>query len=400
MRVSTADFYARSLIGMRDRQSALAQVQRQLGNGLRLENPVDDPAGAASVSRLDAALAAGDSYSAMVNRANAAMAAEEGALTSVNDVLNRVRELTLQAQSAAQSQESRRAIATEVEALRAQLLSLANSRGADGEYLFAGYSVSVPPFQETAGVVKYVGDAGQRTLELSPGNNIAIADPGSSVFAGARAGNGTFVSAAAPTNSGTLMIGGTAVVGGFVPDDYTVSFAVAADGTASYTVTNALFATVASGVYADGDTLAFNGVTLNLSGIPAGGDSLSVTPAGRQDVFSALSELADALYLPDATPAQRAAQTNRLSRSLETLDQQLTHLSSVRANLGSRLKAAEVVADAHAGSALQIQQALSDVRDLDYAEAATRLAQNITGLQAAQEAFSRLANLSLFNYLR
>ena len=33
-------------------------------------------------------------------------------------------------------------------------------------------------------------------------------------------------------------------------------------------------------------------------------------------------------------------------------------------------------------------------------EAATRLAQNLTALQAVQETFTRLANLSLFNYLR
>jgi flagellar hook-associated protein 3 FlgL len=67
---------------------------------------------------------------------------------------------------------------------------------------------------------------------------------------------------------------------------------------------------------------------------------------------------------------------------------------------GSRPQAAAVVADAHAGAKLQIQQALSQVQDLDYAQASTRLAKNVTGLQAAQEAFSRLANLSLFNFLR
>lgn len=400
MRVSTAGFYARSLISMRDRQTALAEVQRQLGNGLRLTNPADDPSGAANVSRLDGALAAGNSYSAMVDSANAAMAAEEGALTSVVDVLQRVRELTVQAQSAAQSRESRQAIATEVKALRAQLVSLANSRGADGGYLFAGYSVSAPPFQEVAGVVSYVGDAGQRTLELSPGNHVAVADAGSTVFAGARAGNGTFVSAVSASNAGTLMVGGTDLIGNFVPDDYTVSFVVAADGSVSYTVTGALSGPVAGGPYTDGDTLSFNGVRLNLSGKPANGDSLIVGPAGRQDVFAALTELVGALNVPDTTPVLRAAQANRLNRSIESLDQQLTHLSSVRANVGSRLKTAEVVADAHAGSKLQIQEALSSARDLDYAEAATRLSKNLIGLQAAQEAFSRLANLSLFNYLR
>ena len=397
MRVSTADFYARSLATMQQRETVLAQVQRQLGSGLRLENPVDDPSGAASVSRFSAALAAGSSFDETVNRANAALMAEEGTLASVGDVLQRVRELALQGLSSAQSVQSRAGLAAEVEALRGQLLSLANSRGADGEHLFAGYSVDTPPFQESAGVVSYVGDGGQRRLEIGPGNSIAIADTGATVFAGARAGNGSFVSAADQQRAG---IGGTAVVGSFVPDDYTVAFSVAADGSVTYTVTGATAGVVASGSYLDGDTIGFNGVSLDLTGTPGDGDVISVKPAARQDVFAALSELADALRQADGSPQLRAAQANRLNRSIEQVDQQLVHVSSVRADVGSRLKAADVAADANAGARLQIEQALSDVRDLDYAEASTRLAKNLTALQAVQETFTRLANLSLFNYLR
>ena len=399
MRVSTADFYARSLATMQRRETLVAQVQRQLGSGLKLENPVDDPAGAASVSRYNAALTAGDAFDATVQRANAALSAEEGALSSVGDVLQRVRELTVQGLSAAQSVQSRAGIAAEVEALRGQLVALANSRGPDGEHLFAGYSVNTPPFQDSNGQVQYVGDGGQRRLEIGPGNSIAIADAGQAVFAGAPAGNGTFVTAAGSGNGGALQVGATAVVGSFEPDQYEVRFTTAADGSISYTVTGTS-GTVASGSYHDGDTLSFNGVSLALSGTPADGDTLTVQPAGRQDMFALLGELADALRQPDTTPAQRAAQATRLNRVLENLDQQLGHVSSVRADVGSRLKAAEVAADASAGAKLQIEQALSATQDLDYADASTRLAKNLTALQAVQETFSRLANLSLFNYLR
>jgi flagellar hook-associated protein 3 FlgL len=400
MRVSTADFYARSLASMQQRETLVSQLQRQLGSGLKLENPVEDPAGAASVSRFSAALAAGASFDATVHRANAALMAEEDALASVGDVLQRVRELALQGLSSAQSVQSRAGLAAEVLALRGQLMVLANGSGPDGEHLFAGYSVGAPPFQESGGVVGYVGDDGQRRLEIGPGNSIAVADAGSTVFAGARAGNGSFVTAAGPANAGTLLVGSTAVVGSYVPDDYTVAFGVSGTGAVSYTVTNSAAAVVASGSYTEGDTLNFNGVSLTLSGAPANGDVVTVTPAARQDMFAALTDLAQALRLVDATPQSRAVQANQLSRVLETLDQQLVHVSSVRADVGSRLKAADVAADASAGARLQIEQALSDVRDLDYADAATRLAKNLTALQAVQETFSRLSNLSLFNHLR
>jgi flagellar hook-associated protein 3 FlgL len=104
--------------------------------------------------------------------------------------------------------------------------------------------------------------------------------------------------------------------------------------------------------------------------------------------------------MPVGTQQQQAVQVNQLNRSLEALDQQLLHVSSVRSDVGSRMKAAEVAADAGAGVRLQLEQALSNLRDLDYAEAATQLAKNLTALQAVQETFSRLANLSLFNFLR
>ena len=237
-------------------------------------------------------------------------------------------------------------------------------------------------------------------LEIGAGNSIAVADAGSTVFAGARAGNGSFVTATATANAGSLLVGSTSVVGSLVPDDYTVAFSVDAAGAITYTVTGATSGPVASGSYTPGDTLNFNGVSLATSGTPANGDILTVSPAGQQDAFAVLSEIAAALSLPDGTAQQSAEQGNRLTRALESLDQQMGQVSSVRADVGARMKAAEVASDANAGAKLQIQQALSNVQDLDYAEASTRLAKNLTALQAVQETFSRVSGLSLFNYLR
>uniref|UniRef100_UPI003565D8D7 flagellar hook-associated protein FlgL n=1 Tax=Immundisolibacter sp. TaxID=1934948 RepID=UPI003565D8D7 len=246
MRVSTSNFYILSLASMQARQADLDRVQRQLGSGLKLLQPADNPGAAASINRFQATLAATDAFTANINRANAALGAEESALSSVGDVLNRVRELTLQGLNAGQSAESRRGIAVEVRAMRSQLMALANSVGSDGEYLFAGYKVTTPPYQETAGVVSYVGDAGQRTLELSPGNNVVVADAGSAVFGSAREGNGVFRTVAGLANTGSLVVGGTAVVGAFIPDTYTASFTVGVDGVVSYSVTGAVSGPVAS----------------------------------------------------------------------------------------------------------------------------------------------------------
>jgi len=43
---------------------------------------------------------------------------------------------------------------------------------------------------------------------------------------------------------------------------------------------------------------------------------------------------------------------------------------------------------------------LSNLRDLDYTEAASRLSLQMTALQAAQQTFQRVQGMSLFNLLK
>jgi flagellar hook-associated protein 3 FlgL len=56
--------------------------------------------------------------------------------------------------------------------------------------------------------------------------------------------------------------------------------------------------------------------------------------------------------------------------------------------------------DLHDGVDAVNQKVLADVRDLDYAEAITRLTKEQFILQAAQQTFSKISNLSLFDFLR
>ena len=49
---------------------------------------------------------------------------------------------------------------------------------------------------------------------------------------------------------------------------------------------------------------------------------------------------------------------------------------------------------------LRLQQLLSSEKDLDYATAVTELTKETVALQALQASFSKVAQLSLFNYIR
>jgi flagellar hook-associated protein 3 FlgL len=89
-----------------------------------------------------------------------------------------------------------------------------------------------------------------------------------------------------------------------------------------------------------------------------------------------------------------------MARSLEQLDQSSDHLLGIRAQIGARLSSLDNAESAREDQKVELQRMTSELRDLDYAEAITRMNQQLMGLQAAQASYSRIAQLSLFDYLR
>ena len=86
-----------------------------------------------------------------------------------------------------------------------------------------------------------------------------------------------------------------------------------------------------------------------------------------------------------------------------TLIEQLTtgidHLSGIRAEIGTRLNTIESASNAREALGVETQNVISELRDVDYAEAITRMNSQLVALRAAQQSYTRLSNLSLFNYL-
>jgi flagellar hook-associated protein 3 FlgL len=89
-----------------------------------------------------------------------------------------------------------------------------------------------------------------------------------------------------------------------------------------------------------------------------------------------------------------------MGATLTQLDQALDHVSSVRSEVGSRLASLDETANSRDEQKVDLTKALSDIRDLDYAQAVTQLNLQLAGLQAAQSSYTKIAQLSLFDYLR
>lgn len=109
---------------------------------------------------------------------------------------------------------------------------------------------------------------------------------------------------------------------------------------------------------------------------------------GYEDVFTTLYNLATDL---EANAPNGA--------SLEQIDNAMDNILGVRATVGARLNAVEREETSNVALIEQLENTRSIIEDLDYAEAASRLNQQSITLQAAQQAFVKIQNLNLFNFL-
>lgn len=399
LRISSAQVHAAALAGMQRQQATLMRAQQELASGLKLLGPQDDPLGAGRALALDVAGARNSAFASAAGRSADALRLHESALAAATDVTQRVRELAVQGQSAALGDTDRRAIATELRALSEELRALANTRLPTGEYLYAGFSTATEPYVRTPAGVVYQGDAGTREQEVAPGLRVAVADPGNAVFRFAD-GNGQYAVAPGAGNTGSARLTGLgAGAGVFVPDVYTVTFAVAPDGAVSYSVVGASAGPVAGGPWQPGQAIGFGGVSLTLTGTPAGWDVYTVRPSAGRELIDTVDALADAFELPQADAAGTAAAANAATRALQDLDQGLTRLNTVRAQVGGRLGALDRALAQADDVNLALAAQRSDIRDVDYAQAITRLESSLAALQAVQASYRRTAQLSLFQTL-
>ncbi len=396
MRISTLSSYLNGLSAMQRLQAALDVTQRQISTGRRLLTPSDDPVAASRALEFRESLARLEQFERNAGMAANRLAQEESALNSVNNGLQRVRELALQANNATQSNESRQLIAVEIREQLENLIQLANQRDGSGSYMFAGNLEEVEPVSRMGASFVYNGDQGQRLIDIGEGRQVADGDPGSDIFFRIRAGNGTFTVAPVGGIAGTGIVGQTSVVDPSAWDQgtYTVSFV----DPNNYQVIDSGGAVIAAGAYQSGDRIAFRGIEFTLTGEPAANDDFAVRPSPYRDMFTSIERLASAIELSVTDDVSRAAVTNGINESLMDIDQAIGTVLNTRTKIGSRLAAIENQADSNAAIALTVQETLADIQDLDYAEALSRLSLQVTSLEAAQQSFVRTQQLSLFDY--
>ena len=399
-RISTAGASYQAMTAMMEAQARLAKTQLQVASGRKFSTPAEDPLGAMRAQDFSRQISAKDQFLSTVAFARSRLSFEEDTLASVGDSLMRIRELVLQASNDTVNSGDRKAIATEISTLRDGLLDLANRKDAQGEYLFAGLATQTKPFVHSGGAVQYYGDQGQRLQQVTDTQRVADGDSGFDVFGRIAEGNGTFVTSAAATNTGAGIVSVGSVIdrSAWPGGTYRVQFTT----TGTWQVVDSVLPTpnvVASGTYASGEAIDFLGISVAVSGTPAAGDQFVVRDSGATDLFTSLDRLIATVVASTVTEPQKAQFRTAMDGSLQQLDRSLEHMLDMRAGVGVRLNTLDAAQSTLEDNGINLESMLSDVRDLDYGEAVTRLNLQYAGLQAAQKALVKVGDLSLFDYL-
>jgi flagellar hook-associated protein 3 FlgL len=154
-----------------------------------------------------------------------------------------------------------------------------------------------------------------------------------------------------------------------------------------------------AGSYREGEKITVGGAEFRIVG-GSPGSSFELEAPTSQSMLDTVGKLATQLGVLTDSDADKLRLQDLIAETLANIDNIESSVGNVRSQIGARLNTLDSTRELHAGITLVNDKVLSEIRDLDYAEAITRLTQENIVLQAAQQSFAQISKLSLFNFLR
>ncbi|CAB0151041.1 Flagellar hook-associated protein 3 [Pseudidiomarina piscicola] len=398
MRISTMSMYNQSVASMNRQQSDFADISQKIASGKRVVSIADDPQAMTKAIDVRQSQALNEQFSAARVGVRNNLSQEESLLNSVTDTYSRAKTLLVQAASDSLSDLDRASVASELKGLYQSLEGLANTRDANGQYLFAGYADDTAPFAKDAnGSLNYIGSTDVREQQVDSERRMAVGHSGDEIFAAVHP-SASYGFQAAQDNQGSLKVGNLAIID---PNHvnfgqkYDISFETNA-GQLQYRVNNGQ-----AQDYASPMTLALDGVEVELTGTPTAGDSLSVGRGADlpTNIFKTMENVIAVLDKPAADDASKAQRANQIRSAMQQFDNGLDNVLTKRAELGARLNELDSLDVISGNQTLANAQTTSDLTDLNYVEASAEYSLRIVGLQAAQQTFASMKDMSLFKFL-
>ena len=180
MQISTKLFNSQSLKNFDKLNSKIQSAQEKISTGKNILSASDDPIGAINLSVAKDQRDLLDRFEKNANAAKSRLGLADQIFNQSVNTLTRIMELTIQAGSGTGEKAG---ILEEINALNEVMLEMANSKDSQGQALFSGYKTNKTPFEvQLDGSVKYIGDRGKHSVQLSESMKVNTTVDGSTAY--------------------------------------------------------------------------------------------------------------------------------------------------------------------------------------------------------------------------
>ncbi len=181
MRVSTSMIFSQGLTNLQQQQSTILSAQNDISTGVKLHTPADDPVAYATASRLAVKDSQLNQYQTNITNATGKIQVQESTLGSITTMLQRVKEIAVQANNDANNGTSHAALADELDQIRQALSGQINGTDERGEYLFSGTTSREPPYLASGAANPNVSTQSVN-LQIAEGRSVEVNRPGTQIF--------------------------------------------------------------------------------------------------------------------------------------------------------------------------------------------------------------------------
>lgn len=192
MRITQGMLNSQMLFDLQNNTSRVAKLENESSTGKKINSPADDPVGVGTVMNENQQIAAYQGYQQNATTAQSWLNNTDSVMSEAGKVMQRARDLAVQGSSGTESPSDRQAIASEVDQLYQQMLSIGNTQY-NGSYIFNGNNTTTAPYQGTAAKVSAATTgSGDVLYDLGNGTNMPVSVSGNDFFGSAGSTDNAF----------------------------------------------------------------------------------------------------------------------------------------------------------------------------------------------------------------
>jgi flagellar hook-associated protein 3 FlgL len=428
MRVSNKLFNEQQVRAFQSMRSDMQGIQEKIASGNKINRASDDPMGAVNLSAAREQRTLIEQFSKNSDLANMRLDLSDKTLDEMTTVLTRMTELTATAGNGVYDGFGHQAILNELKQLSEVALGLANTTDSMGRPLFAGRSaVDVPFTRNVDGTVAYNGDRGQHSVQVSESLTTLTGIDGGSAFMRVETPNGRrsvfeVIQSAMNSIETGAQIKGQATGGNKTRLDFTLpsktetwSFTLSGNsGSAQITAEvardnlGAMVSEINRFTSQTSVSAAIDAATgdMILTDITEGEIKIEdISISGQDSASEKLTSYVEFTKLDGSLaaigPTVKLTDRDQLiAYNISSMSAAMDSISNKRSLIASQMSKNGMQKDVLEGRKLVVDRDVSKLNDTDLAEMITKLQGQMTNLEAAQAAFSKIGQQSLFDYLR